>query len=92
MLKGQRKTVFALVGCISFLGIPCQSTTSLVTCSCCLVAQSCLTLCDPHGLQHARLPCPSLSPGVNDAIQTSHPLLPTSPPSLNLPQHQGLFQ
>ena len=26
------------------------------------VAQSCLTLCDPHGLQHARLPCPSLPP------------------------------
>lgn len=23
-----------------------------------------LTLCDPHGLQHAWLPCPSLSPGV----------------------------
>ena len=46
----------------------------------------------PHGLQHARLPCPSLSPGVNDAIQPSHPLLPTSPPPLNLPQHQGLFQ
>ena len=39
----------------------------------------------PHGLQHARLPCPSLSPGVcsthvlciSDAIQPSHPLLPT---------------
>ena len=29
-----------------------------------LVAQWCLTLCDPHGLQHARLPCPSLSSGV----------------------------
>ena len=23
------------------------------------VAQSCLTLCEPHGLQHARLPCSS---------------------------------
>ena len=30
---------------------------------CCSVAQSCPTLW-PHGLQHARLPCPSLSPGV----------------------------
>ena len=37
----------------------------------------------PHGLQHARFPCPSLSPGVcsthlhcvNDAIQQSHPLI-----------------
>ena len=39
----------------------------------------------PHELQHARLPCPSLSPGVcsthvlciSDAIQPSHPLSPT---------------
>ena len=30
----------------------------------CPVAQSCPTLCDPHGLQHARLPCPSPSPRV----------------------------
>ena len=30
---------------------------------CCLVSKSCLTL-QPHGLQHARLPCPSLSPRV----------------------------
>ena len=29
---------------------------------------------------------------VNDAIQPSHPLLSPSPPDLNLPQHQGLFQ
>ena len=29
---------------------------------------------------------------VGDAIQTSHPLLPPSPPAFNLSQHQGLFQ
>ena len=29
---------------------------------------------------------------VGDAIQPSHPLLPHSPPALNLSQHQGLFQ
>ena len=29
---------------------------------------------------------------VNEAIQPSHPLLPTSPPALNLSQHQDLFQ
>ena len=29
---------------------------------------------------------------VSDAIQSSHPLSPASPPALNLPQHQGLFQ
>ena len=41
----------------------------------------------PHGLHHARLPCPSSSPRVcqnscpwvGDAIQPSHPLLSTSP-------------
>ena len=31
---------------------------------CCLVAQSCLTLCNPNGLQHSRLPYLSLSPRV----------------------------
>ena len=66
------------------------------------VIESC-DLCDhlwPHGLQHARLPCPSPSPGVTqthvhwvgDAIQPSHPLWPSSPPVFNLSQHQGLFQ
>ena len=50
-----------------------------------------------HGLQHARLPSPSYLSGfaqihvhwVDDAIQPSHPLLPPSPPALNLSQHQG---
>ena len=54
----------------------------------------------PHGLQHARPPCPSLTPGVysthaywvSDAIQPSYPLLSPSPPVLNLSQHQGLFK
>ena len=32
-------------------------------CCCCSVGKSCLTLW-PHGLQHASLPCPSLSPWV----------------------------
>ena len=55
----------------------------------------------PHGLQHARLPCLSPTPGtcskthvhwVSDAIQPSHPLLSPSPPAFSLSQHQGLFQ
>ena len=29
---------------------------------------------------------------VNDAIQWSHPLLPSPPPALDFSQHQGLFQ
>ena len=33
-------------------------------CCCCSVIKSCPTFCDPHGLQHARLPCPSLFSGV----------------------------
>ena len=54
----------------------------------------------PHELQHARLPCPSLSPRVCSnscplswwCHQPSYPLLPASSPALNLSQHQGLFQ
>ena len=55
----------------------------------------------PHGLQHTRLPCSSLSLGVCpnscplsqcDAIQPSHPLSPPSFPAFSLSQHQGLFQ
>ena len=49
----------------------------------------------PHGLRHARPPCPSPSPGVysnacplsHDAIQPSHPLLSPSL-SFNLSQHR----
>ena len=54
----------------------------------------------PHGLQHARLPCPSPTSGVypnscpyiDDAIQPSHLLSSPSPPDFNLSQNQGLFQ
>ena len=37
--------------------VPCAIQLSSVT-------LSCLTLCDPHGLQHTRLPCPSPTPGA----------------------------
>ena len=54
----------------------------------------------PHGLQHAMLPCTSPTPGVfsnschwvGDAIQSSHPLPSPFPPAINLSQHQGLFK
>ena len=39
-------------------------------CCCCSVAKWCPTLW-PHGLEHTRLPCPSLSPGV---CSDSYPL------------------
>ena len=65
-----------------------------------LLLFSCSVLSDslwPHGLQHTRLPCPSLSPGscsnscplILWCIQPSHTLLPPSLPALNLSQ---LFQ
>ena len=43
---------------------------------CCSVAKSCLTL-PPHGLQHAKLPCPSLSRGVcsNELVMLSNHLI-----------------
>ena len=57
-------------------------------------------LLQPHGLQHARLPCPSqlleLTQThvlqVSGTIQPSHPLSFPSSPALNLSQHQGLFK
>ena len=72
---------------------------------CCSVSKSCLTLCDPtdcstpsssvlhylqalHYLQWAQTHCY----WVSDAIPPSHDLLSLSPSTLNLSQHQGLFQ
>ena len=68
--------------------------------SCCAVAQSHPTLCDPMECStpgfpvHHHLPEPTQTHvhRVGDAIQPSHPLLSPSPPALNLSQHQGLFQ
>ena len=59
-----------------------------------------LTLGNHHGLQHARLPCPSPTPRACSnscplsryAIQPPHPLSSPSPPAFDLSQHQGLFK
>ena len=64
------------------------------------VAQSCPTLRDPMDHSTPGLPVrhqllESIQTHlhwVGDAIQPSNPLLPPSPPSFNLSQHQGLFQ
>ena len=67
---------------------------------CCSVAQSCPTLCDPVDCSTSGLPvlhrllefaqvhvhC------IADAVQPSHPLMPSSPSARNLSQHQGLFE
>ena len=71
---------------------------SLISC-CCLVTESCPSLCDPidystpgflvlhYLLEFAQTHVHQ----VSDAIQPSQPLLPPSPPALNLSQHQGVF-
>ena len=67
---------------------------------CCWVTQSCLTLCGPMDYSMPVLPVHNQLPEstqthvhwVSDAIQLSHPLSFSSPPALNLSQHQGLFQ
>ena len=52
--------ISALVNCIcTVMPIPVW-----LLCCCCSVAQLCPHGLRPHGLQHSRLPCPSLSPGL----------------------------
>ena len=50
----------------------------------------------PHGLQHARLPCPSPIPrAYSNSCPSSrwcHPTIFPSPPAFSLSQNQGLFQ
>ena len=80
------------------------SSTIWEACFLLSVQFSCLTVSDslrPHGLQHARLPCPSPTPRaysklyvhwVGDAVQPSHPLLSHSVfPSLQSFPASGSF-
>ena len=65
-----------------------------------LVAQSCLTLCDPMDCSTPGFPVhhqlleftQTLLHLVGDAIQPSHALSSPSPPAFNLSQHQDLFK
>ena len=67
---------------------------------CCLVAQSCPTLCDSMDCSTPGFPVLHYLSDfvqthihwVNDVSQPSHPLWPTSPFAHSLAQHQGLFQ
>ena len=49
-----------------------------------------------HGLQHVPHHLPEFAQVrvycISDAIQPSHPPMPSSPSALSLSQHQGLFQ
>ena len=66
---------------------------------CCSVAQTCLTLLRPHGLQHARPPCPSPSPRVCSnscpLSQWCYLIISSSAApfsfAFSLSLHQGLF-
>ena len=58
---------------------------SSVNLICCSVAKQCLS---HYLLQFAQ----THVLWVGDPTQLPHPLLPLSPPALNLSQHQGLFQ
>ena len=70
----------------------CDSGFSSVQFSCSVVSNSLW----PHGLQHARLPCPSPTPGAySNSCPSSwwcHPTVSSSVVPVNLSQHQGLFQ
>ena len=73
-----------------------KTSTNLLLLSCSVMSDS----LQPHGLQHARLPCPSLSPRVysNSCPLSRWCLLTISSSSalssfaFNFSQHQGLFQ
>ena len=80
--------------------LPLQNLILIIWVVCCLVIQSCLTLCDPMNCStpgfsvHHCLPefAQTHVHRVGDAIQPSHPLLYPSPAVFSLSQHQGLFQ
>ena len=67
--------------------------------ACCSVNKSFSTLCDPMNCRIPGFPvlhyllefAQTHVYWVGDAIQASHPLLPPSPPALNLSQYQDLF-
>ena len=71
-----------------------------VTVCCCSTAKSCPTLCNPIDCSMPGFPVLHYPPEFaqthvhwdSDAIQSSHPLSPSSLPDLKLSQDQGLFQ
>ena len=78
----------------------CQRTSFLRNVQFGLVAQLCLTLCDPMDCSMPDFPVHYQLPEftqthvrwVGDTIQLSHPLSFPSPPAFNLSHHWGLFQ
>ena len=78
----------------------CMHTYPNTCTHCRSVTKLCSTLCNPMNCSMLVLPvlhyflkfAQTHVHWVGDAIQPSHPLSLTSPPALNLSQHQGLFQ
>jgi len=81
--------------CVSF-----SIQQSDFSCCCCSVSKTCSPLCYAVNCSMPAFPVLSYLPEftqahvdwVGDAIQTPHPMSPSSPPALGLSQHQGLFQ
>ena len=77
----------------------CFGRWNIIYC-CSSVVRLCLTLCDPMDRSMLGFPVLHHLPGfaqthvhwVDDAIQPSHSLSPSSPPAFSLSQHQGLVQ
>ena len=75
--------------------VVCLYIRILWGCCCCSVTKFCPTLCDPMNCSTPGFPvlhyllefAHTHVHWVSEAIQPSHPLLPPSPPALNLPQH-----
>ena len=92
-----KKFLFMILNITQFL--PYSMLWSKQGC-CCSTAKSCLTPCDPMNccmpgfpvLHYLQEFAQIHDHWVAAAIQSSHPLLPPSPPVLNFSQHQSLFQ
>ena len=82
---------------ISLTFLSCPTLLYNMSCCCCSVVQSCPTLCDPTDCSTPGLPILHRLPEfaqfhvhcISDAVQLSHPPMPSSPSALNLSQHQG---
>ena len=103
MLSGLKLNIFIIsqFPCVRSPSLP--SPGPLLTasyCYYCSVTQLCPTIGDPVDCSMPAFPVlyylleldQTHVHWVTDAIQSSHPLSSLSPPTLNLSQHQGLFQ
>ena len=82
------------------LAIVSKTTLNMFKDFCCSITKPCPAICNPMDCSMPGFPVLQYLPEfaqthvrwVGDAIQLSHLLSPPSPPTLNLSQHQGLYQ